>query len=497
MFGLMPNGELRQANLKMLFQKAKQYESSNFKGLYNFINFIDRLKLSSGDLGSAKLIGENDNVIRIMSIHKSKGLEFPVVFLSSTGKQFNLMDLNDSVLLHQEMGIGVKYIDYDKQIQYDTLSKASLRSKMLIETLSEEMRILYVALTRAKEKLIITGIKNDYQKDFLKMSEQVERYIKKDGKINTILIKKYKKYLDWILLVYEYEKEKNKNCMLLNLYKKKDILNRCKKIQKEKVNVIEELNKKEITKEEFKTLEKILNYTYPNKLATTIPTKTSVTKLKQVEQEKLDIGIEELIGKQRNLEDKIEDVIEFPKPQFLKLEEKNKLTGAQKGTLIHLCMQNLDEKVDYNLIKVKELINSLVEKQIITRIEADNINPFKILEFTKSEIWRELKTAKLIEREKPFYLNIPANTIYNEEIEETILVQGVIDLYYVNKNNELILVDYKTDYIEKNKKYELVNKYKKQLELYQEALEQSFNKKVSKKYIYSTCLGQAIEIQEN
>lgn len=490
----MPNGELRQANLKMLFQKAKQYESSNFKGLYNFINFIDRLKLSSGDLGSAKLIGEDDNVIRIMSIHKSKGLEFPVVFLSSTGKQFNLMDLNDSVLLHQEMGIGVKYIDYDKQIQYDTLSKASLRSKMLIETLSEEMRILYVALTRAKEKLIITGIKNDYQKDFLKMSEQVERYIKKDGKINTILIKKYKKYLDWILLVYEYEKEKNKNCMLLNLYKKKDILNRCKKIQKEKVNVIEELNKKEITKEEFKTLEKILNYTYPNKLATTIPTKTSVTKLKQVEQEKLDIGIEELIGKQRNLEDKIEDVIEFPKPQFLKLEEKNKLTGAQKGTLIHLCMQNLDEKVDYNLIKVKELINSLVEKQIITKIEADNINPFKILEFTKSEIWRELKTAKLIEREKPFYLNIPANTIYNEEIEETILVQGVIDLYYVNKNDELILVDYKTDYIEKNKKYELVNKYKKQLELYQEALEQSFNKKVSKKYIYSTCLGQAIEI---
>lgn len=490
----MPNGELRQANLKMLFQKAKQYESSNFKGLYNFINFIDRLKLSSGDLGSAKLIGENDNVIRIMSIHKSKGLEFPVVFLSSTGKQFNLMDLNDSVLLHQEMGIGVKYIDYDKQIQYDTLSKASLRSKMLIETLSEEMRILYVALTRAKEKLIITGIKNDYQKDFLKMSEQVERYIKKDGKINTILIKKYKKYLDWILLVYEYEKEKNKNCMLLNLYKKKDILNRCKKIQKEKVNVIEELNKKEITKEEFKTLEKILNYTYPNKLATTIPTKTSVTKLKQVEQEKLDIGIEELIGKQRNLEDKIEDVIEFPKPQFLKLEEKNKLTGAQKGTLIHLCMQNLDEKVDYNLIKVKELINSLVEKQIITKIEADNINPFKILEFTKSEIWRELKTAKLIEREKPFYLNIPANTIYNEKIEETILVQGVIDLYYVNKNDELILVDYKTDYIEKNKKYELVNKYKKQLELYQEALEQSFNKKVSKKYIYSTCLGQAIEI---
>lgn len=103
--GLMPNGNLRQANLKMLFQKAKKYENANFKGLYNFINFIDKLKLSSGDLGSAKLIGENDNVIRIMSIHKSKGLEFPVVFLSSTGKQFNLMDLNQNLLLHQDMGI--------------------------------------------------------------------------------------------------------------------------------------------------------------------------------------------------------------------------------------------------------------------------------------------------------------------------------------------------------------------------------------------------------
>ena len=125
--GLMPNGVLRQANLKMLFQKAKEYESSNFKGLYNFINFIDKIKTSSGDMGSAKLIGENDDVVRIMSIHKSKGLEFPVVFLSSTGKQFNLNDLKEDVLLHQDMGIGAKYIDYDMQIKYDTLSKRAIK----------------------------------------------------------------------------------------------------------------------------------------------------------------------------------------------------------------------------------------------------------------------------------------------------------------------------------------------------------------------------------
>ena len=203
--GLMPNGDLRQENLKMLFERAKQYETASFKGLYNFINFIERLHLGSGDVGAAKLIGENDNVIRIMSIHKSKGLEFPVVFLSTTGKQFNLMDLNQNILLHQELGIGVKYIDYEKQVQYDTLTKAAMRNKILTETLSEEMRILYVALTRAKEKLYITGLKKDYNKEIEKMQEQVKRYDKVNNKINYILVKKYKKYLDWILLVYLYE----------------------------------------------------------------------------------------------------------------------------------------------------------------------------------------------------------------------------------------------------------------------------------------------------
>lgn len=475
--GLMPNGELRQANLKMLFQKAKQYESANFKGLYNFINFIDKLRLSSGDLGSAKLIGENDNVIRIMSIHKSKGLEFPVVFLSNTGKQFNLMDLNESVLLHQEMGIGVKYIDYDKQIQYDTLSKAAIKNKILIETLSEEMRILYVALTRAKEKLIITGIKKDYQKDLEKMLEQVERYSKCNGKINPILVKKYKKYLDWILLVYYYEKDKIKEMINLKRYKKQNLLTELKKKEKENINVTKILEEKEIDHNQIEKIEKILNYSYPNQLATIIPTKTSVTNIKQMQQKEV-----------------YESKIELPKPEFLKEDKEEKLTGAQKGTLIHLCLQKLDEKKDYDLQKVKDLISELEQKQIITKKEAENINPAKVLEFTKSNIWKELKHAKEVYKEKPFYINIPAKEIYEEEIEESILVQGIIDLYFIDKQDNLILVDYKTDYVEKGKENELISKYKKQLEIYQEALEQAYNRKIFKKYIYSTWLGREIDI---
>lgn len=478
--GLMTNGELRQANLKMLFQKAKQYESSNFKGLYNFINFIDKLKLSSGDMGAAKLIGENDNVIRIMSIHKSKGLEFPVVFLSSTGKQFNLMDLNQNVLLHQEMGIGVKYIDYDKQIQYDTLSKAAIRNKMHIETLSEEMRVLYVALTRAKEKLIITGISNDYEKEHQKISEQAERYKKNSNKINPILVKKYKRYLDWIMLVYEYEKE-NAQKIDLKVHSKKNILEETKKENREEVDVLKVFEGRATEKSDLEKLEKEMNQKYKYQLETTIPTKTSVTNLKQMKLEK-----EGIIGK--------DETIELPEPAFINEDKKEKLTGAQKGTLIHLCLQKLDYKQEYDLEKIKNFLQSLCEKEIISQNELENINPYKILEFTKSEIYSECKNAKELYKERPFYINIPACEIYGEDTESEILVQGIIDLYYINENDELVLVDYKTDYIEKGNENELIKKYEKQLELYQRALEFATKKKVSKKYIYSVYLGKSLKI---
>lgn len=481
--GLMPNGELRQANLKMLFQKAKQYENSNFKGLYNFINFIDKLALSSGDLGSVKLIGENDDVVRIMSIHKSKGLEFPVVFLANCSKQFNLMDLNQNVLLHQQMGIGVKYIDYEKQIQYDTLSKAAIKNKILVETLSEEMRILYVALTRAKEKLIITGVYKDYEKEMEKMFKQLERYKKTNNKINPILVKKYKKYMDWILLVYHYESKKAKDIVDFNVYKKDELLKKLTLEQKEKVDVISLLEKNKLNKidkesvEKLKKLEKILNYKYPYEQETKITTTASVTSIKEMENQNL--------STEKN---------QLPKPEFLRSLDEEKLTGAQKGTLVHLCLQKLNPKVDYNLSKIKDLIQDLENKKIITKKEMQNINPYKILEFTKSEIWNELKSAKKVCKEQPFYISLPAKEVYKENLKEDVLVQGIIDLYYINKDNQLILVDYKTDYIEEGKYNELILKYKKQLELYQKALELALEKKVDRKYIYSVYLGKTIEI---
>ena len=494
--GLMPNGALRQANLKMLFQRAKQYESSNFKGLYNFINFIEKLRLSSGDLGAAKLIGENDDVIRIMSIHKSKGLEFPVVFLSSTGKQFNLMDLNQNILLHQEMGIGVKYINYERQVQYDTLTKTAMKNKILVETLSEEMRILYVALTRAKEKLFITGLSKDYEKEAENIEKQICRYPKYLDKINPILVKKYKRYLDWIMLVYNYEKETAKNFIDFNIYKKKELLNSFENIKKEEIDAKEFLEKQDIDNDKIKKIEEILNWSYDYELSTTIPTKTSVTKIKQMQnEENIETTLDNyLIDVEKDEENK-EKIQEnnLPKPQFLRKEDDDKITSAQKGTLVHLCLQKLNEKQEYTLQEIKDLINELELKQIITNKEARSISTYKILAFTKSTIWKELRKAKVVEKEKPFYINIPAKEIYNQEIEEDILVQGIIDLYYINGNDELVLVDYKTDYVEKGKEEELLNKYRKQLDLYKRALESALNRKVDKVYIYSVYLEKEIE----
>ena len=505
--GLMPNGDLRQANLKMLFERAKQYETASFKGLYNFIQFIEKLHVGSNDLGAAKLIGENDDVIRIMSIHKSKGLEFPVVFLSATGKQFNLMDLNQNILLHQELGIGVKYIDYERQVQYDTLTKEAIRNKILTETLSEEMRILYVALTRAKEKLYITGLKRDYEKEIENMQKQVSRYHKVNNKINYILVKKYKKYLDWILLVYLYEKENKNQLLKLNVWNKQELLKSFAKPKEESVDIREQLEKATIQKDEFEKINAILEYTYTHQLSTTIPTMTSVTKIKQI---KMQANInknpymvkenknadtkQKNIENEMNLENQNETQLTFNKPNFMKEDKDDVITSAQKGTLIHLCMQRLDETKEYTLEMIKDLIEDFVKRKIITEKEAKSINTYKVLEFTKSTIWKDLRTAKKVYKERPFFINIPAKEVYGEEVEEEILVQGIIDLYYINQENQLILVDYKTDYVEKGKESELVEKYISQLELYKKALEESLQRKVDKTYIYSVYLGKEIEI---
>ena len=489
--GLLPNGAMRQANLKTLFEKAKQYEKASFKGLFNFIQFIDKLKKQNGDLASAKLIGENEDVIRIMSIHKSKGLEFPVVFLCNSHKKFNMQDLNDNILLHQDIGFGPTIMDTTRKIKYSSIAKDAIKLKMKQETLSEEQRILYVALTRAKEKLYITGRSKDFTKYVQDKNKVLEMYESENIKLDAKLMKKANSYLDWIMYVYLFnqgrtitlkgESYKLSDIITLNVSNKKDLLKALAKEEvveqidlKEKIEQILKNKSDEENKKSEQALKELLEWKYDYIVDTTLPTKSSVTKIKQEK-----IKLEEML---KGIES---EEVEYKKsytPKFM--QEDKKISSAEKGTLVHLCIQRLDERKDYELKDIQNMILNLVEKEIITQNEADAIDVDLIYQYTKSQLFEELRKAKEVHKEQPFYINIPAKEVIREteNSNKNILVQGIIDLYYIDKNDNLILIDFKTDYIsnEPNAKEKILDKYKVQLEIYKTALEQALNRKTSK-----------------
>ena len=489
--GLLPNGAMRQANLKTLFEKAKQYEKASFKGLFNFIQFIDKLKKQNGDLASAKLIGENEDVIRIMSIHKSKGLEFPVVFLCNSHKKFNMQDLNDNILLHQDIGFGPTIMDTTKKIKYSSIAKDAIKLKMKQETLSEEQRILYVALTRAKEKLYITGRSKDFTKYVQDKNKVLEMYESENIKLDAKLMKKANSYLDWIMCVYLFnqgrtitlkgEQYKLSDIITLNVSNKKDLLKTLAKEEvveqidlKEKIGQILKNKSDEENKKSEQALKELLEWKYDYIVDTTLPTKSSVTKIKQEK-----IKLEEIL---KGIES---EEVEYKKsytPKFM--QEDKKISNAEKGTLVHLCIQRLDERKDYELKDIQNMILNLVEKEIITKNEADAIDVNLIYQYTKSQLFEELRQAKEVHKEQPFYINIPAKDVVSEaeNSKKNILVQGIIDLYYIDKNDNLVLIDFKTDYIsnEPNAKEKILEKYKVQLEIYKTALEQALGRKVNK-----------------
>lgn len=232
-------------------------------------------------------------------------------------------------------------------------------------------------------------------------------------------------------------------------------------------------------------IEEILNWEYKYKLSENIPTKTSVSKIKEEKSKK-----EGLIQFLKQDEEEIRENSESLNiPNF---EKEEHITGAMKGTLIHLCIKNLDEAKEYSYEEVKKLIESLKIKKIITEKESQAININAILQYTKSNLFKELKEAKEIHKEEPFYINIPAKEIYEEDVDENILVQGIIDLYYVDKDENVILVDYKTDFVQNEN--ELIIKYKEQLELYRKAIERALKVKVSRVVIYSTYLQKEINM---
>ena len=485
---LMPKGNIRQANLKFLFEKAKQYEEASFKGLFNFIKFMDNLEKNNSDLSTPKLIGENENVIRIMSIHKSKGLEFPIVFLAGVGKKFNLRELDETILLHEDVGLGPKYTNNEKKIEYNTLAKEAVRIMLKNDNLSEEMRVLYVALTRSKEKLIVTGVSSKINKRL----EQKAMLLgsNKGDKIDNLLLKNCNSYLDWFELVYLNCKENLNKIIDWKVYNMAE-LNKKFHIKEEieiKRDLYEILNTLKIDDSKMEEVNRLLLWEYTDILLTKIQSKTSVT---------------EVGGQRLEVENK---EVEIGKPKFLQGELP--LTKAEIGTIIHLILQKLDLKKEYTFQSLKQEVQGFVLNEIITEREYETIDINKIYGFINSDFAKRINKSNNIFKEVCVYTYINVNGMYDKETQindmlsdkahvnvgksdSKVLVQGIIDLYF-EENNELVLVDYKTDYIENEKL--VVDKYKEQLSLYKKALEEATNKKVKEVYLYSIYLNKEIQI---
>ena len=501
--GAMPNGKLRQANLKILFQRAKQYESTSFKGLFNFINFINKLRKSSGDMGSAKVLGENEDVVRIMSIHKSKGLEFPIVFTSGTGKQFNLMDLTNSILYHEELGFGPNYVNLETRNSYSTLPKEAIKKKIRLETLSEEMRILYVAFTRAKEKLIITGASSNLERDIKKW---VSAASLDENIVLPSEVLKGKSYLDWIAMAMCKHRDGEKLREIVDNYQgtnkdelstwgikfwTKDLLTVDKILEAVDKNEEEDLfkNSKDIVV--GKEIKRRLDYKYKFIEGAMLPSNISVSDLKKKDFTYGDDipGIVEVFKEK-----------EIIKPRFLK-EEKG-LSAAERGTIMHYVMQRINYDRVNSINEIKNQIEEMVLDNSLTEKEANSIWHKQILNFFRSDLGKRLlkayKEGRMVSRELPFFTEL-SSTEYDKSLDEKIYknekirLQGIIDCFFEEEDG-IVLLDYKTDYVEEGQEEKIIERYKSQLKYYKDALEKITGKVVKETYLYLFKLDKEVSI---
>lgn len=506
--GAMPGGIQRQANLRVLFQKARQYEETSYKGLFNFINFINKLKISSGDMGSAKTLGENENVVRIMSIHKSKGLEFPVVFLSGTGKNFNLMDINKSILFHHDLGYGPDFVDPIRRISYPTVLKQALRKKIKIESLSEEMRVLYVAFTRAKEKLIITGSMKNIEKNLGRISSSLEETTEKLGEYEIL---KAKSYLDWIVpnlirhpdgkMLRELIGIEEDNVNLLEhpsrwqvRFWNRDDIAKTQEAEEEALMTTQEkltrLQEKITDEKNLAEIEKRLGFKYKYEMSTKMPTVLTVTELKR----KVNVELTEETS-ENMYQPKL-----ISKPKFL--EDIKGLTPAEKGTAMHAVVQRLDLNKVATTSEINAQIQIYMEKLLMSKEEVKAIRVEKLVKLFNTELGKRMVKASrldLLKREVPFHMEINSTDIYknlNQDIygQEKIMLQGIIDCYF-EEDGEIILVDYKTDSVKNGDTGVLIERYKSQLDYYARALKATLGKTVKESYLYLFSIDEAVEIK--
>lgn len=494
--GMTAGGALRQANLRLLLDKAEQYEKGSRKGLFYFIRYVEDMKTAEVETSSAKLQDDSSEHIRVMTIHKSKGLEFPVVFVSDMGKAFNEMDSRAQVIFHQKWGYGMDWMELEKRVSYRSLSKMALADATRMENLAEEIRVLYVALTRAKEKLILTGTTKDLEKSLWKWSQAAET---KGQTLPLFRLRRAKSYFDWVMPAYmrhpswenipeawaeeDFRFAREDSIWDLSILTRDAVLQPVdeeQKLSEEQKAYFEDWKGSGERIAEKEEVFRIFNWKYPYDKETDLPAKLSISEIKRKYQE-------EMSGELQTA------------PKIIKLPEKQEakgLTGAQIGTAMHTVLEECDLRKEYDPKSLENLISELVKKGRLTEEEAKAIRRRELLQFFRSGLAQRLRTADKIETERTFSLLMqPKELFYGkayEDVTDAILVNGIIDCYFIEKD-KVILLDYKSDRIYDEE--ELKERYRIQLQLYKIALERALHLPVQETYIYSLAMGREISLE--
>lgn len=447
----MPGGQVRRANLMLLISKAGTFGNSGYSGLYNFIRYIAKLKDFDNDFGEAGILSENDDIVRIMTIHKSKGLEFPVCFLANANRSFNKTDLKQGIVIDNDFGLGVQYVDSENNIKDSSVKQNVIKYKLGTELMGEELRVLYVALTRAMEKMIISGTCKDVKKA-LETNKENPSFLD---------IRSCNSYLDLILLSFD------RIHFDLKLYDYNTLLDEEKLTQKEVGDLNKIFEGSDIKK--YAELKKRLDYKYPYSVNVDLKTKFSVSEIKRMSQSE----------------------------EFEIKQNKEKTGGAnnagERGNAYHKLMQRLHYENIENFKNRLEFVKSEIAL-LKNASYRELINPEDIVKFLDTKLGEIfIKYHKNLKRENQFIMGISAREANMGDSDETVLIQGVIDAYIDTKDG-IILVDYKTDNVKDADT--LINRYKVQLELYKKSLEMSTGKNVSEIFIYSFALGKEIRLDE-
>ena len=505
----LPGGEQRFANLTMLVEKAMDYEKTSYRGLFNFVRYIEQLQAYEVDYGEVNLTGAGNTAVEIMTIHKSKGLEFPVVFVAGMGKQFNFQDMNAGLLLHPELGIGADAVIPEKRVIASSLNKQIIRRQLLKESLGEELRVLYVAMTRAKEKLILTGTVGKLEKQMVSLS----RFLDEEEELLPLGTRiKAKNYWAFVLpalvrhramseLLGEYgilmKKQKGiyddvsdfviKKVTVRQMTEKAVILQAGNQMQEEYLKNwdADQVYDKEVREE----IEKRFSFVYPYKYLEDIPVKVSVSDLKKRSWHD-ESELEENISVSAEEQDEEQ---EAPVPAFM-AEKQEEYKGAARGTAYHRVMECLDYAEADTEEQLRAQLKRLLESQKMTEQEAECIRIRDIRRFVESRLGQRMKKAamkKHLYREQPFVIQRNASMLDDGWKNETVLVQGIIDAYFMEEE-EIVLVDYKTDRVRRGQEQKLIDLYHVQLEDYARALERMTGKRVKEKIIYSFTLQKEI-----